>query len=574
MCEFGILRCVGVLIWSNKVGSRSSHPFRQEGRDFAQIQKDMNLIAAQRYMYETKYREEAVLLYGNLAVRQIAIFTVIRESKTMYVRVGTPIVYYKERMQVQFILYSCVIDFVFVVLIVPIDCGCVFFKISSNFAKACHRRRIYHQSPPQFEEKEAADLDPEQNWQEATSDLSLRRPRRRKAFLHGRRKSRKLLKSPSSEFVTKAKLKTSTPKYEFDIADWSAFDDYTLIHSIIHLMNIRNVALGVQFNRNVSEKELLWRWESMLFNKSISENLTEKLENVSYLAIREMQQKMPLNNYEMRLLYSVPFYSLPGVEVFENLINENVDVFYKTRIAQELRGMWLELYDLKLLIGQPGKFCSEGESVLYSENSLSNNKCNLFADPNPTEEDYSVLSEMVDFKLDVLQSKVLKYKDKIEALHQIYLGKNASLDMIDGGLRPVGSLVSKQFSFMIRSPKITIGFSDENEKMDVDLTLPLGHRPTGLIKALCATLRIDSFADIYLRSYINDYVVVNGKKIRQMRRIKLTHGSLIQIYDVDLELELEENLRCEIRKQLIQKMLSSPFFSETFDLKPLLSDDD
>ncbi|KRY81927.1 Microspherule protein 1 [Trichinella pseudospiralis] len=426
----------------------------------------------------------------------------------------------------------------------------------------------------EFEEKEAADLDPEQNWQEATSDLSLRRPRRRKAFLHGRRKSRKLLKSPSSEFVTKAKLKTSTPKYEFDIADWSAFDDYTLIHSIIHLMNIRNVALGVQFNRNVSEKELLWRWESMLFNKSISENLTEKLENVSYLAIREMQQKMPLNNYEMRLLYSVPFYSLPGVEVFENLINENVDVFYKTRIAQELRGMWLELYDLKLLIGQPGKFCSEGESVLYSENSLSNNKCNLFADPNPTEEDYSVLSEMVDFKLDVLQSKVLKYKDKIEALHQIYLGKNASLDMIDGGLRPVGSLVSKQFSFMIRSPKITIGFSDENEKMDVDLTLPLGHRPTGLIKALCATLRIDSFADIYLRSYINDYVVVNGKKIRQMRRIKLTHGSLIQIYDVDLELELEENLRCEIRKQLIQKMLSSPFFSETFDLKPLLSDDD
>ncbi|KRZ30917.1 Microspherule protein 1 [Trichinella pseudospiralis] len=519
-------------------------------------------------------------------------------------------------MQVQFILYSCVIDFVFVVLIVPIDCGCVFFKISSSIYVAFQNINVYFvnsyclrfckgmsssedlssisstldenavifplpvkvkkesATDSEFEEKEAADLDPEQNWQEATSDLSLRRPRRRKAFLHGRRKSRKLLKSPSSEFVTKAKLKTSTPKYEFDIADWSAFDDYTLIHSIIHLMNIRNVALGVQFNRNVSEKELLWRWESMLFNKSISENLTEKLENVSYLAIREMQQKMPLNNYEMRLLYSVPFYSLPGVEVFENLINENVDVFYKTRIAQELRGMWLELYDLKLLIGQPGKFCSEGESVLYSENSLSNNKCNLFADPNPTEEDYSVLSEMVDFKLDVLQSKVLKYKDKIEALHQIYLGKNASLDMIDGGLRPVGSLVSKQFSFMIRSPKITIGFSDENEKMDVDLTLPLGHRPTGLIKALCATLRIDSFADIYLRSYINDYVVVNGKKIRQMRRIKLTHGSLIQIYDVDLELELEENLRCEIRKQLIQKMLSSPFFSETFDLKPLLSDDD
>ncbi|KRZ12654.1 Microspherule protein 1, partial [Trichinella zimbabwensis] len=399
----------------------------------------------------------------------------------------------------------------------------------------------------EFEEKEAADLDPEQTWQEVTSDLSLRRPRRRKAFLHGRRKSRKLLKSPSSVFVTKAKLKTSAPEYEFDIADWSVFDDYTLIHSIIHLMNIRNVALGVQFNRNVSEKELLWRWESILFNKSISENLTEKLTNVTFLAIREMQQKMPLNNYEMRLLNSIPFYSLPGVEVFENLINENMDVFYKTRIAQELRRMWLELYDLNLLIGQPEKSRSEGESVLYSEHSLSNNKCNLFADPNPTEEDYSVLSEMVDFKLDVLHSKVLKCEGKIEALHRISMGKDASLDMIDGGLRPVGSLVAKQFSFMIRSPRITIGFSDENEKMDVDLTLQLGHRPTGLIKALCATLRIDSFVNFYLRSYINDY-----------------------IYDVDLELELEENLRYEIRKQLIQKMLSGRFFSETFDMKPLL----
>ncbi|KRX71877.1 Microspherule protein 1 [Trichinella sp. T6] len=505
--------------------------------------------------------------------------------------------------------------FIFVVLIVPIDCSCVFFKISSRIYVLFHYINVYLvnsyclifykgmsssedlssvstldenavifpmpvkvkkelATDSEFEEKEAANLHSEQTWQETTSDPSFRRPRRRKAFLHGRRKSRKLLKSPSSEFVTKAKLKKSAPEYAFDIADWSVFDDFTLINSMIHLMNVRNVALGVQFNRNVSEKELLWRWESILFNKSVSENLTEKLTTLSYMPIREMLQKMPLNNYEMRLLYSVPYYSLPSVEVFENLINENADVFYKTRTAQELRGMWLELYALKLLLGQPDKSCSEGESVLYSENSLSNNECNLFAYPNPTEEDYSVLSEMIDLKMDVLYAKMLKCEGKIAALHKILRGKDATLDMIDGGLRPVGSLVGKRFSFMIRSPKITIGFSDENQKMDVDLTLQLGHRPTGLIKALCATLRIDTFTNVYLRSYVNDYVIVNGKKIKQMRRIRLTHGSLIQIYDVDLELELEEDLRREIKKQLMRKMLNDRSFSETFDSKPLLSDDD
>ncbi|KRX36199.1 Microspherule protein 1 [Trichinella murrelli] len=469
--------------------------------------------------------------------------------------------------------------FIFVVLIVPIDCSCVFFKISSRIYVLFHYINVYLvnsyclifykgmsssedlssvstldenavifpmpvkvkkelATDSEFEEKEAANLHSEQTWQETTSDPSFRRPRRRKAFLHGRRKSRKLLKSPSSEFVTKAKLKKSAPEYAFDIADWSVFDDFTLINSMIHLMNVRNVALGVQFNRNVSEKELLWRWESILFNKSVSENLTEKLTTLTYMPIREMQQKMPLNNYEMRLLYSVAYYSLPSVEVFENLINENADVFYKTRTAQELR------------------------------------ECNLFAYPNPTEEDYSVLSEMIDLKMDVLYAKMLKCEGKIAALHKILRGKDATLDMIDGGLRPVGSLVGKRFSFMIRSPKITIGFSDENQKMDVDLTLQLGHRPTGLIKALCATLRIDTFTNVYLRSYVNDYVIVNGKKIKQMRRIRLTHGSLIQIYDVDLELELEEDLRREIKKQLIRKMLNDRSFSETFDSKPLLSDDD
>lgn len=133
---------------------------------------------------------------------------------------------------------------------------------------------------------------------------------------------------------------------------WHPDDDYLLINSVLHLMNIHNVYCGVKFSKPYQEKDIEKRWKELLFNESRSQLAMEAIRKVSLYDKDSLDTQIPFNDAENSKLNKISYsdvYPLqggvyssnPSMEPFSNLLMEDkFSTFYRNRTPEQLSKAW------------------------------------------------------------------------------------------------------------------------------------------------------------------------------------------------------------------------------------------
>ncbi|KAF9423275.1 hypothetical protein HW555_001344 [Spodoptera exigua] len=139
-----------------------------------------------------------------------------------------------------------------------------------------------------------------------------------------------------------------------DLGRWKPTDDLALILGVQQTNDLRIVHRGVKFSCRFTVSELQSRWYALLYNAEISRVAIAAMRNLHPDLVALIQQQALYSTAEEELLATIPAVpsSLPPLERFQELLDQNPHVFYPSRNAKTLLAHWQLLKQYHLLPDQ------------------------------------------------------------------------------------------------------------------------------------------------------------------------------------------------------------------------------
>ncbi|CAH0767049.1 unnamed protein product [Diatraea saccharalis] len=306
-----------------------------------------------------------------------------------------------------------------------------------------------------------------------------------------------------------------------DLGRWKPTDDLALILGVQQTNDLRTVHRGVKFSCRFTIGELQSRWYALLYNAEISRVAVAAMRNLHPDLVAAVQQQALYSTAEEELLGTLPSTSHPAPEKFQELLDQNPQVFYPSRTAKALMTHWQLLKQYQLLPDQ----------TVHPLPKNQDDKVITFSDAEETIND----SELPDFKEDGIDVE-MQLADRVEK-KDIRLLENSLTrwqvlvqSVAGGGMEldknTLAVLRGRLVRYLMRSREIAVGRSTRDHTIDVDLSL---EGPAAKVSRKQATIRLRNSGDFFLSSEGKRPIFVDGRPILQGNKVKLNHNSVIEV---------------------------------------------
>ena len=167
---------------------------------------------------------------------------------------------------------------------------------------------------------------------------------------------------------------------------WRPEDDLVLIDSVIQTNDLLAVFAAVKFSTHFTLQEIQERWESILYDSTISLFVQERLRKIPIDVKRRVLGKALFSEAEEHILCDINSNNLPSLELFQNVLMKHRNIFHVSRTAKVLRKHWLLLRRYNLLANQGVNNQVSQENFADVEEKLAENIVNnlnkvQFTDP-------------------------------------------------------------------------------------------------------------------------------------------------------------------------------------------------
>jgi microspherule protein 1 len=318
---------------------------------------------------------------------------------------------------------------------------------------------------------------------------------------------------------TKKRLGGTSTK---DLGRFKATDDLALIIGIQQTNDIKAVLRGVKFSCKFTYQELSHRWNSLMYDESISRIAISCIRNLHPEMIASIQQKALFSKAEEDILTNIKSTETPSEEFFEDLLRKNANVFYHARTPKSLLIHWELMRAYMLLTDQviPSVTSTEGMPT--------------FSDYEDNLNDNEILAENRDEHLEIeLQLADRKNKKEIRVLENELQRWSVLLESVTGvGISPefdnqtLAILRGRSVRYLMRSREITFGRSSKELTVDVNLAL---EGPAYKVSRKQGTIKMRSNGDFFLANEGKRPVFVDGTPIIESNKIKLHNNNVIEV---------------------------------------------
>ncbi|XP_013188702.1 microspherule protein 1 [Amyelois transitella] len=329
-----------------------------------------------------------------------------------------------------------------------------------------------------------------------------------------------------------------------DLGRWKPTDDLALILGVQQTNDLRIVHRGVKFSCRFTIGELQSRWYALLYNAEISRVAVAAMRNLHPDLVAAVQQQALYSNAEEELLGTLPSTSHPELEKFQELLEQNPNVFYQSRTAKSLMAHWQLLKQYQLLPDQTVQPVPKnpGDKVLsFSDAEETMNDSEL---PDYKEDGVDVEMQMAD-RIEKKEIRLLENSlSRWQVLVQSVAGGSMELDK-----NTLAVLRGRLVRYLMRSREIAVGRSTRDHTIDVNLSL---EGPAAKVSRKQATIRLRNSGDFFMSSEGKRPIFVDGRPVLQGNKVKLNHNSVIEIAGLRFVFLINQDLISAIRQEAVK----------------------
>lgn len=308
-----------------------------------------------------------------------------------------------------------------------------------------------------------------------------------------------------------------------DLGRYKPTDDLALIIGIQQTNDIKAVHRGVKFSCKFTVQELNGRWNSLLYDESVSRIAVTSMRNLHPEMIAAVQQKALFSKAEEEILATIKSTDpMTEEEVFQDLLTKNSTVFYHARTPKSLKIHWELMRQYCLLSDQTVA------SITSPEGFQS------FSDYEDTINDNELMAEHKDESLDIeLALADRKNKREIRAIENELSRWSVLLENVTGiGISPefdgqtLAILRGRAVRYLMRSREITFGRNTNDFVVDVNLSLEgAAHK----VSRKQGTIKLRSNGDFFIVNEGKRPIFIDGSPIIKGGRTKLNNNNVIEV---------------------------------------------
>ncbi|XP_047097684.1 microspherule protein 1 isoform X3 [Schistocerca piceifrons] len=223
---------------------------------------------------------------------------------------------------------------------------------------------------------------------------------------------------------------------------------------------------------------------------------------------------------DLALITNVQLASNPTIDVFQELLEQNAQVFYPARTAKSLYNHWNLMKQYHLLPDQTVQAVPRGEHVLNFSDAEDLIQDGDLGDPP---------DEAVEFELarsDRLIKKEIRSLENEMGNWQVLVDSVTGISPPDFDNQTLAVLRGRLVRYLMRSREITMGRTTKDSSVDVDLSL---EGPAWKISRRQGTIRLRNNGDFFLSSEGKRPIYVDGRPILAGNKYRLNNNSVIEI---------------------------------------------
>lgn len=339
-----------------------------------------------------------------------------------------------------------------------------------------------------------------------------------------------------------------------DLGRWKPQDDLALVIAVQQTNDLEAVYRGVKFSSRFTLQEIEHRWYVLLYDPTIAKIGVAAMRQLHPDVVAQIHAKALYSEQEEALLKKIPSNSQPSIEVFQQLLDANVEVFLQYRTSKELRAHWALMKHYQLLNDQQSATprpaigvapedvlnFSDAEEQVEKElvNSLSNTS-SLFRGDDAISQELMLSNRKTIREIRQLENEIPRWQVLVDSITGVAPSDfdNETLAVLRGRL----------VRYLMRSREITLGRCTKDSLVDVDLSL---EGPSDKISRKQALIKLNSNGDFIITNIGKRPFHVDSKPVLgNVSCAKLFNNSVVEISGLRFVFLVNQDLLAAVRAQ-------------------------